>query len=93
MRRFVVLGIAAMVATACGVSGSGNGSVTAGAKGASDVQATGMGKTYAGQMRCNPKNAERPFVIEWDATDMSSFESRARPATWCSSGTRGAISR
>jgi hypothetical protein len=36
-----------------------------------------MGETFAGKNRCNPKNHERPFVIEWDATDMSSFEARA----------------
>jgi hypothetical protein len=27
--------------------------------------------------KCDAKNHERPFIIEWDATDMSSFESRA----------------
>lgn len=39
-------------------------------------QSTLMDKSLAGQ-KCSPKNHERPFVIEWDATDMSSFESRA----------------
>lgn len=39
-------------------------------------QSTLMEKSLAGQ-KCSPKNHERPFVIEWDATDMSSFESRA----------------
>jgi len=34
-------------------------------------------KTFAGQNKCNPKNAERPFIIEWDATDQSSFQSHA----------------
>lgn len=34
-------------------------------------------KTFAGQNRCNPKNADRPFIIEWDATDQSSFQSYA----------------
>ncbi len=33
-----------------------------------------MDKTFAGGNKCNPKNHERPFVIEWDATDMSQFE-------------------
>lgn len=33
-----------------------------------------MDKTYAGANRCNPKNHDRPFVVEWDATDMSQFE-------------------
>jgi hypothetical protein len=34
-----------------------------------------MGQTFAGQNACNPENHLRPFIIEWDATDMSSFES------------------
>src|SRR4051794_26809063 len=34
-------------------------------------------KTFAGQNKCNPKNADRPFIIEWDATDQSSFQSFA----------------
>jgi hypothetical protein len=62
----------AMGAAACGGAGSPPGT-----KNASDVQASKMGETFAGQNRCNPKNHERPFIIEWDATDMSSFESRA----------------
>jgi hypothetical protein len=36
-----------------------------------------MNETFAGKNQCNPKNAERPFVVEWDATDMSSFEAFA----------------
>lgn len=36
-----------------------------------------MDETFAGKNKCNPKSHERPFVIEWDATDMSSFEARA----------------
>ncbi len=32
-------------------------------------------KTFAGQNKCNPKNHDRPFIIEWDATDQSSFQS------------------
>ena len=39
-------------------------------------QSSLMGSTLAGQS-CNPKNHERPFVIEWDATDMSMFQGRA----------------
>ena len=34
-----------------------------------------MGETFAGKNACNPDNHERPFIIEWDATDMSQFES------------------
>ena len=36
-----------------------------------------MDETFAGKNACNPDNAERPFIIEWDGTDMSSFESYA----------------
>src|SRR5690606_32817317 len=32
---------------------------------------------FAGQNACNPEDHTRPFIIEWDATDMSSFESLA----------------
>jgi hypothetical protein len=34
-------------------------------------------QTFAGQNECNPKSHDRPFIIEWDATDMSSFEAHA----------------
>lgn len=34
-------------------------------------------KTLAGQNKCDPKNDERPFIIDWDATDQSSFQARA----------------
>jgi len=36
-----------------------------------------MGGTFAGANACNPKSHDRPFVIEWDGTDMSQFESVA----------------
>lgn len=36
-----------------------------------------MNDSFAGQNACNPKNALRPFIIEWDATDKSSFEAYA----------------
>ena len=36
-----------------------------------------MGQTFAGQNACNPDDHLRPFIIEWDATDMASFESHA----------------
>lgn len=36
-----------------------------------------MDKSFAGQNACNPDDHDRPFIIEWDATDMSSFESLA----------------
>jgi hypothetical protein len=34
-----------------------------------------MDRTVAGQNRCNPKTQDRPFIVEWDATDLSQFES------------------
>src|SRR5262245_43570746 len=40
-------------------------------------QSSLMGETFAGKNKCNAANHERPFIIEWDATDMSSFEARA----------------
>lgn len=76
MRRRIgwmaVVGAASAMATvACG------GSLPA----TEPTRATGqsglMGKTFAGQNACNAKAHERPFIIEWDATDMSMFESRA----------------
>lgn len=36
-----------------------------------------MDDTFAGQNACNPDNHDRPFIVEWDATDMSSFEQYA----------------
>ena len=35
-----------------------------------------MDQSFAGKNKCTAKGHERPFVIEWDATDMSSFEAR-----------------
>ncbi len=44
-------------------------------------KATGKGISSnladAGKGMCDPSNHEKPFIIEWDATDMSSFESYA----------------
>lgn len=67
------LGTLSILVVACG-GGSG---VQPGTKNANDVASSGMSQSFAGQNKCNPKNASRPFIIEWDATDMSSFESRA----------------
>jgi len=36
-----------------------------------------MDGTFAGKNACNPDNHLRPFVIEWDATDRSSFQQHA----------------
>ena len=69
-----VLGGTAVIvaaATACG-----GGSVAPGTKSAADVQASGLKDSAAGN-RCSPKNHDRPFIIDWDATDAASFESRA----------------
>ncbi|MCA9620325.1 MAG: hypothetical protein KC731_14985 [Myxococcales bacterium] len=33
-----------------------------------------MDDTFAGKNKCSPENHLRPFIIEWDATDMGSFE-------------------
>lgn len=49
-----------------------------GAPPAPDATPTLMDKTTAGQNRCIvTKSHERPFVIEWDATDLASFEAKA----------------
>ena len=36
-----------------------------------------MSETFAGQNRCSADEHPRPFIIEWDATDASSFEAIA----------------
>jgi hypothetical protein len=36
-----------------------------------------MGATFAGQHKCEAEAHDRPFVVEWDATDIASFEGRA----------------
>src|SRR5262252_3204354 len=33
-------------------------------------QSSLMDKTFAGANKCDAKNHNRPFIIEWDATDM-----------------------
>ncbi|MEQ1504586.1 MAG: hypothetical protein ABMB14_20270 [Myxococcota bacterium] len=37
-----------------------------------------LDQTFAGRNACNPADVLRPFVIEWDATDSSSFEAQAQ---------------
>jgi hypothetical protein len=69
---FALSALAALVAACAGGSGP-----LPGTKSASDVQTAGLSQTAVGKNKCDPKSANRPFVIEWDATDMSSFESRA----------------
>ncbi|MBX3205313.1 MAG: hypothetical protein KF764_09600 [Labilithrix sp.] len=58
------------------VVGCGGGAVPAAGPSRESGQSSLMGSSLAGQS-CNPKNHERPFVIEWDATDMSMFQGRA----------------
>lgn len=74
MSKLPYLGLFSLVcfAAACGAGG---------APGAGGTRESGqsklMGETFAGKNKCNPENHERPFIIEWDATDMSQFESIA----------------
>lgn len=79
MRRWISLGVVSVVygALAVGVTACGGGAGPSADPARSTGQSGLMGKTYAGQNACNPKTHDRPFVIEWDATDMSMFESRA----------------
>ena len=35
-------------------------------------------KTFAGKNACKPKSAPRPFIIDWDATEQSSFQAHAQ---------------
>lgn len=75
MRTRLVFSLA--VAALCPlVAGCGGASMPAGV-GASGPPGGLAAKTFAGQNRCNPQNHERPFIIEWDATDQASFQSYA----------------
>jgi len=75
MARTVILGVmAALVPLAISCGG---GALPATGESRPSGQSSLMGKTYAGQNACNPKSHEKPFIIEWDATDMSLFENRA----------------
>lgn len=47
-----------------------------GARSATEVASAGMTTSFVGKTKCNPKSAERPFVVEWDATDVSTFQAR-----------------
>ncbi len=59
---------------ACGGSGPMPG-------GGGNARPSGQSKlmdgTFAGANKCSAKGHDRPFIIEWDATDMSSFEAKA----------------
>ncbi|NOU28286.1 MAG: hypothetical protein HOO96_10325 [Polyangiaceae bacterium] len=65
----------ALVASASIVACGGSGSATASGGARVSGQSALMEQTFAG--KCNPKSAERPFIIEWDATDASGFQARA----------------
>jgi hypothetical protein len=65
------------VASVASVAACGGGSIPATEPSRATGQSGLMGKTFAGQNACNAKAHERPFIIEWDATDMSMFEGRA----------------
>jgi hypothetical protein len=56
---------------------SGCGRVPKATKTRESGQSGLMDESFAAQNKCNPKNHLRPFIIEWDGTDMSSFESYA----------------
>jgi hypothetical protein len=71
-RSFVLL--AGIITAACGSSAiPGPGATPPRESGQSRL----IEKTVAGKNRCNAQDHTRPFVVEWDGTDISSFESRA----------------
>ncbi|HEY6463278.1 MAG TPA: hypothetical protein VIY73_24090, partial [Polyangiaceae bacterium] len=75
-RRIASLFAATALASVLAACVGGSGPLP-GTKSAGDVQAAGLAQTAVGKNKCDPKSSSRPFVIEWDATDMSSFEARA----------------
>lgn len=67
MKRHHWLAMTAVLALACSNKPQNSGTRASG-------QSKLMDQTFAGQNACDPANHKRPFIIEWDATDMSSFE-------------------
>lgn len=67
MTRLYLLAAMAVFSLACSKTLESGGSRASG-------QSRLMDQTTAGQDACDPDNHKRPFIIEWDATDMSSFE-------------------
>ena len=59
------------------VAGCGAGTLPGASGTRESGQSTLMNQTFAGQNACSAKNHERPFVVEWDGTDISSFEAYA----------------
>jgi hypothetical protein len=72
LAAFSVTAFASLFAAACG---GGNGKPASGPNDAEISQSKLMSKTFAGKNKCDASNHVRPFIIEWDATDMSSFQS------------------
>ena len=66
-------GVLATIA-ACGASAEQPPETARGAR--PSGQSRLMDETAAGKGSCDPKAHDRPFVLEWDATDASSFEAR-----------------
>ncbi|OJY30488.1 MAG: hypothetical protein BGO98_27630 [Myxococcales bacterium 68-20] len=73
-RVIVLSSLAFSLLAACG---AGNQPVAGTTAPRESGQSRLIEKTFAGKDRCNPQDHTRPFVIEWDGTDISSFESRA----------------
>ena len=59
------------------VPACGGGAIPAADPSRESGQSALMGNTFAGKNACNPEKHDKPFIIEWDATDMASFEGRA----------------
>ncbi len=68
----VLVGTSGVLVAACG---GAMPNVPAMKESRASGQSSLMDQTVAGQNKCNPKSADRPFIIEWDATDLSQFES------------------
>jgi hypothetical protein len=69
---FAICGLAVLIGAGCGP-----GTLPAMSGTRASGQSKLMDQTFAGQNACNPKSHLRPFVVEWDATDMSSLEALA----------------
>lgn len=70
MRTFPLI-VAVVLVGACGPSGALPGATR------ESGQSKLIEQTFVGKHTCNPQDHERPFVVEWDATDTSSFQARA----------------
>ncbi len=68
--RLVVAGLLVLGASSCSLAAHTKADRPSG-------QSNAMSNTFAGKNACNPEDHLRPFIIEWDATDMSSFEQHA----------------